>query len=66
MWLHWIAIHGSNDTIHLLGMGHSVAKKLGNNIREHIIACADKLVKSRRMLQRSSHRQEKGLGLDPS
>ena len=42
----------------MLGIEHSVAKKLGDKIHEHTIACADKLMKSRRMLERSSARQK--------
>ena len=51
--------HSSNDTIRKLGIEHSTARKLKNKIDEHTIACADKLNKSRRMLERStsSHRQ---------
>ena len=51
--------HGSNDTIRMLGIEHSVAKKLRDNIHEHSIACHDKLMKSRRMLERSSHGQNR-------
>ena len=51
--------HSSNDTIRMLGIEHSVAKKLGDKIREHSIECADKLLKSRRMLERSSHGQNR-------
>ena len=53
--------HSSNDTRRMLGMEHSVAKKLRDEIHEHIlyIACADKLMKSRRMLGRSSARQNR-------
>ena len=50
----------------MLGIDHSLAKKLRDNIHEHSIACADKLMKSRRMLERSCHGQNrKGLGLTP-
>ena len=49
----------SNDTIRMLGIEHSVAKKLRDKIHEHSIACADKLMKSRRMLERSSHGQNR-------
>ena len=51
----------SNDTIRMLGIEHSVAKKLRDRIHEHsvIIASADKLMKSRRMLERSSYRQNR-------
>ena len=51
--------HSSNDTIRMLGIEHSAAKKLRDNIHEHSIACADKLMKSRRMLERSSHGQNR-------
>ena len=51
--------HSSNDTIRMLGIEHSVATKLRNRIHEHTIACADKLIKSRRMLERSSHRHNR-------
>ena len=51
--------HSSNDTIRMLGIEHSVAKKLRDDIHEHSIACADKLMKSRRMLERSCHGQKK-------
>ena len=43
----------------MLGIEHSVAKKLRDKIHEHIIACADKLMKSRRMLERPSARQNR-------
>ena len=49
----------SNDTIRMLGIDHSVAKKLRDKIHEHSIACADKLMRSRRMLERSSHGQNR-------
>ena len=51
--------HSSNDTICMLGIEHLVAKKLRDKIHEHSIACADKLLKSRRMLERSSHGQSR-------
>ena len=51
--------HSSNDTIRMLGIEHLVAKKLRDKIHEHSIACADKLMKSRRMLERSSYRQNR-------
>ena len=58
--------HSSNDTMRMLGIEHSDAKKLRDKIHEHTIACADKLMKSRRMLERSSARQiGRGLGLNP-
>ena len=41
--------HSSNDTTHMSGM----------NIHEHTIACADKLMKCRRTLERSCHRQNR-------
>ena len=50
--------HSSNDTIRLLGIEHLAAKKLRDKIHEHSIACVDKL-KSRRMLERSSYRQNR-------
>ena len=46
--------HSSND-----GTDHLVAKKLRDKIHEHSIASADKLMKSRRMLERSSYRQNR-------
>ena len=46
--------HSSNDTIHTLGIEYSVANKLRDRIHEHTFACADKMMKSRRMLERSS------------
>ena len=49
--------HSSNDTVRMLGIKHSVVKKLRDKIHELTIACADKLMKSRRMLERSSARQ---------
>ena len=51
--------HSSNDTMRMLGIEHSVAKKLKDKIHEHTIACADKLMKFRRMLARSSARQNR-------
>ena len=69
--------HSSNDTISMLGIEHLVAKKLRDKIHEqfveHSIACADKLMKSRRMLERSIYiylylfidKIGKGLGLTP-
>ena len=45
--------HSSNETMHMLGKEHSVAKKLRDKIHEHTIACAYKSMKSRRMLERS-------------
>ena len=47
----------------MLGIEHSVAKKLRDKIHEHSIACADKLMKSRRML--AIDKVEKGLRLTP-
>ena len=46
-------------TIRMLGIEHLVAKNLRGKIHEHSIACADKLIKSRRMLERSSYRQNR-------
>ena len=46
--------HSSNDTMRMLGIEHSVAKKLRHKIHEHSIACVGKFLKSRRMLGRSS------------
>ena len=43
----------------MLEIEHSVAKKLRNVIHEHTVACADKSMKSRRMLERSSHGQNR-------
>lgn len=54
-----IRYHSSNDTIRMLGIEDSVAKKLRDNIHEHSIACTDKLLQSRRMLERSSHGQNR-------
>ena len=51
--------HSSNDTIRMLGIKNSVAKKVRNKIHEHSIACADKLMQSRRMLERSGHGQNR-------
>ena len=51
--------HSSNDTIRMLGIEHLVAKKLRDKIHEHSITCADNLMKSRRMLERSSHGQNR-------
>ena len=51
--------HSSNDTIRMLGIGHSVAKKLRNNIHQRTIARAAKLMTSKRMLERSSHGQNR-------
>ena len=45
--------HSTNDTIRMPGTEHSVAKKLRDKTHDHSIACADKLMKSRRMLERS-------------
>ena len=47
------------DTLCRLGIQRSVANKLWNKIYEHTIACADKLMKSRRMLERSKCRQNR-------
>ena len=49
----------SNDTIRVLGIEHSGAKKLRNKLHEYTIACTDKLMKSRRMLERYSHGQNR-------
>ena len=43
----------------MLVIEHLIAKKLRDKIHEHTIACADKLMKSRRMLERSSARQNR-------
>ena len=43
----------------MLGIEHSDAKKLRDKIHEPTIACADKLMKSKRMLERSSARQNR-------
>ena len=51
--------HSSNDTMRTLGIEHSVAKKLRDKSHGHIIACADKLMKSKRMLERSSAKQSR-------
>ena len=51
--------HGRNDTLCRLGIQRSVANKLWNKVYEHTIACADKLMKSRRMLERSKCRQNR-------
>ena len=51
--------HSSNDTIRMLGIEHLVATKLRDKIHEHFIACADNLMKSRRVLKRSSYRQNR-------
>ena len=51
--------HSSNDTMRMLGIEHLVAKKLRDKIHEHSTACADKLMKSRRMLERSGARQNR-------
>ena len=51
--------HSSNDTMHTLGIEHSVEKKLRDKSHGHIIACADKLMKSKRMLERSSAKQSR-------
>ena len=39
-----------NDTMRMLGIEDSVAKKLKDKIHEHTIGCANKLMKSKRML----------------
>ena len=43
----------------MLGTEHLVAKQLRDKIHEHSVASADKLMKSRRMLERSSYRQNR-------
>ena len=49
--------HSSNGTIRfMLGIEHSVAKKLRDKIHDNTIACTDSLMKSRRM---SSARQNR-------
>ena len=50
--------HSSNHML-MLGIEHSVAKKLRDRTYKHTIACANKLMKSRRMLERSSARQNR-------
>ena len=51
--------HSSNDTMCMLGVEHSVAKKLRDKIHEHTITCVDELMKSRRLLERSSAGQNR-------
>ena len=51
--------HSSNNTIRMLGIEHSGAKKLRNRIHELTITCADKLMKFWRMLERSSRGQNR-------
>ena len=43
----------------MLGIEHSTAKKVRDKTHEHTIACADKLMKSRRMLERSTDNQNR-------
>ena len=45
--------HRSNDTTHMLGIDHSVAKKLGDKVYKRTVACADKLMQPCKMLERS-------------
>lgn len=55
--LAYIWSSGSNDTIPLLAIDHAAAKKLKNNMHKHTIIGAGSLMKSRRVLEQSGHRQ---------